>query len=522
MVRYPVGQQDFKGIREDGCVYIDKTDFITRLINEGKYYFLARPRRFGKSLFLSTLKYFFLGERNLFEGLKIASSPWDWESYPVIHIDLNGVDYTTDENSLIVKLTQQLQNVEEKYEVSVNYTDIALRFEALILQLHKLTGKPVVILVDEYEKPVLDTIDNPALSGRYLEILRGFYSILKSLDNSLKFVFLTGITKFGKMSVFSALNNIRDISFDNAYSSICGITEDELISNFQEGILDLAQVEETEFKGALKLLKLNYDGYHFSDECPDIYNPYSLLTAFVSRKIGSYWSKTGTPTILAKLLLEKHYDLENLNGVRATQDDLMDIGNLIDNPVALFYQTGYLTIKNYNKLLKAYTLGFPNREVEVAFCKFITPYYLNAHSKGVESYILDFAEGILTGDPYLAMKALESFSSSINYEIAPTPEVERHFQLMIYMFSRLILPYASTVKTEERTSDGRIDLLITTTEYVYIFEFKRDSSPAIAIKQIEEKEYWKPYITSRKKIFLIGINFSTPEKRIDGYLIKEI
>lgn len=171
------------------------------------------------------------------------------------------------------------------------------------------------------------------------------------------------------MSVFSALNNIRDISFDNAYSSICGITEDELISNFQEGILDLAKIEETDFKGALKLLKLNYDGYHFSDECPDIYNPYSLLTAFVSRKIGAYWSKTGTPTILAKLLLEKHYDLENLNGVRATQDDLMDIGNLIDNPVALFYQTGYLTIKNYNKLLKAYTLGFPNREVEVAFCK---------------------------------------------------------------------------------------------------------------------------------------------------------
>lgn len=518
---YPIGQQDFKGVIEGGYKYADKTSFIIRLLEEkGKYYFLGRPRRFGKSLFLSTLEYFFLGEKSLFKGLAIDSYDWDWKSYPVVHLDLNGTVYSESSSSLSATLTDQMEIAARKYGVSApSNENLEISFRTLLHNLFEKTGSPVVVLVDEYEKPVLDTIDNPELRELYRERLRGFYSVLKSCDKYLRLVFLTGVTKFGKMNVFSALNNIHDISLEDRYAAICGITREELLGEFHAGVEAIASAEGVDFDESLRQLKENYDGYHFSARCPDIYNPYSLLTAFRNGEIGAYWSETGTPSILARMLVSRNYDLEKLNGAKATREMLMDVGGDFDEPLPMFYQTGYLTIKDYNPVLKIYLLGFPNREVETAFFNFIIPYYLRSRREAAGSYIMDFAEGIIGGEPEKAVRALMDFSATINYELVPKVEVERHFQQMMYVFSRLLLPYATSVKAEEHTSDGRIDLLISTSEYVYVFELKKDVGSEEALQQILDKDYTSALRKDGRKVYLIGLNFSTERRRLDAFSI---
>lgn len=518
MALYPVGQQDFKGIIEGGYTYVDKTSYITEILEEkGKYYFLSRPRRFGKSLFLSTLGYFFKGRKELFEGLAISDYKWDWEEYPVIQIDLNGADFTEKEEALKIKLGEQLKYVEKEYDIIQDTPEVRSRFEKLIVSLYEKYHRQVVVLVDEYEKPVLDTVSQPEISNRHKETLRGFYGVLKSLDKYIKLVFLTGVTKFGKMSVFSALNNINDISLDIKYGAVCGITKEELVENFHEGIENLAAVEGVGYDEALELLRVNYDGYHFNRECPDLYNPFSIICALSKSEIRPYWFATGTPNILVDLLLRKKYNIRQLEGVTATASRLMDMGNEFEDPVSLFYQTGYLTIKSYDKTMKLYTLGFPNQEVELAFIDFLMPNFLITESPKPESFVLDFARGINNGDPEMAFKALEAFSADINYELVQTPEVERHFQNLLYLFGRMILPYTTEIKTEERTSDGRIDLLIKTEKYIYVIEIKRDSSAESALQQIKDKDYSLKFSSDPRKVFLVGVNFSTEKKRIDGF-----
>lgn len=522
MARYPIGKQNFKSLREGGYIYVDKTQYIPQLLEGSTYYFLARPRRFGKSLFLSTLEYFFLGQRSLFKDLAVESYPWSWELHPVIHIDLNGEDYTKDIFSLQNALSRQLSEIAMRYGVNPAEGSVSIQFRSLIQELFDKYGKQVVVLIDEYEKPVLDNIDNQEMAEYHKATLRGFYGVLKSLDEYLKLVFITGVTKFGKMSVFSELNNLRDISLRIPYSAICGVTEQELRNVFKEGIERLAEAEETDFEGAVQLLKQNYDGYHFSEKCPDLYNPYSLINALEDSRIGMYWASTGTPNILATLLVRKKYNLEELDGINVSDMRLMDIRGEFDDPVSLFYQTGYLTIKASSNHGKIYTLGFPNKEVEGAFSKYLVSFYLKSRFIDTSSISDDFISGILSGDIYLALKAFTSFSSSINYELIPEPEVERHFQNMVYMFSRILLPYTTYVKTEDRTSDGRIDMTIMTVDFIYIFEIKRDSTAEDAMCQIEKKGYSLQYTTDPRKVFLIGMNFSTKKRRLDGYIVKEL
>lgn len=368
MLKYPLGLSDFKGIRQDGYYYIDKTVYIKTLIENGKFYFLGRPRRFGKSLFLSKIEYFFRGERELFEGLEIASFKWNWEEYPVIHIDLGPKNYRN-EDSIYERLDEVLEDYEVKYGVGtpVNRKNIESRFSRLIKKACHISGKQVVVLVDEYEKPVVDLLDNRELMKTNRDILRGFYSVLKSLDQFLKLVFLTGITKFGQMNVFSGLNNITDISLDFRFGAVCGITENEMTKTFFEGIEDFAKRNKTDFSGAVSLLKENYDGYHFNEHCPDIYNPYSLVKALYSMKIGSYWSQSGTPALLAKVLLSKNYNIEKIPGTRVSESRISRIDNQFEDPVALLYHTGYLTIKSYDETTEEFILDYPNREVEHAF-----------------------------------------------------------------------------------------------------------------------------------------------------------
>lgn len=521
VARYPIGKQDFKSIRDNGYLYVDKTQYISLLLEGANYYFLARPRRFGKSLFVSTLEYFFRGERELFKGLAIYErEDWDWREYPVVHIDFGESNYP-ETSYLEAMLSRTLELHEQKYGVStVGAVNVNDRFARLIRSLYEKNGSEVVVLVDEYEKPVLDNIDNIELRETFRESLRGFYGVLKSFDRYLKMVFLTGITKFGKTSIFSALNNVNDITLDLDFGAICGITEDELLHYLPEGIQRLARSEDIDFHEAVALLKQNYDGYHFNRSCPDIYNPFSILSALSKREIKPYWSVTGTPSFLADLLISKNYKIENLEGVKASETRLLDAGNQFDDPVALFYQTGYLTIKSYDKSTRRFTLGFPNKEVQLAFFEYILPFYQKPKSTAVESYLNDFTDGILSGNPKQAIEALASFSSSIDYAIVPHPEIERHFQSMIFLFSRLILPYVADVKTEEHTSDGRIDLLIKTYDYIYVIEIKRDSTPETALRQIKEKGYALQFVTDPRPVFLIGLNFSTKERRLDGYVIE--
>lgn len=521
MTRYPIGKQDFKSLREGGYAYVDKTSFIPKLIEGSTYYFLGRPRRFGKSLFLSTLEYFFLGERELFKDLAIDSYPWSWEEYPVIRIDLNGADFAESPGALSEKLSQQLSFVEEKYGIENKSNDLIDRFYQLIRRLSESRAQKVVVLVDEYEKPVIDAIGKPEIHNKNKEFLRGFYSVLKSLDKYLNLVFLTGVTKFGQMSVFSGLNNIDDISMDDAFGAVCGITETELKENFQEGISAFAERNETTREGALVLLKENYDGYHFSERCPDLYNPYSLIKALSKNKIGSYWSLSGTPNLLATMLLEQKYDLGNLNGIRATERRLMGIGNQFEDPVALLYHTGYLTIKSYDRELEEYVLGFPNKEVEQAFFEYLLPNYTSGGKNEVESRVRKFKRYITEGDPVKAMEEMEAFSASISYELIPHPEIERHFQALVYMFASLSVSANVKVYPEKKTSDGRIDLLIETPRFVYIIEIKRDQNPEVALRQIEEKNYALQFKGERRKIFLIGLNFSSEKKRLDGIACRE-
>lgn len=521
MERYPIGSQDFKGLREGGFVYVDKTHFIPNFIGGSKYYFLARPRRFGKSLFLSTLEYFFKGERNLFRGLAIEKYDWNWKEYPVIHLDLNGGIYTKEVESLTRKLNFTLHLNENQYNLEGRYENPSERFQDLIIRLYQKFGEKVIVLVDEYEKPVLDALDHPELSDSYKDTLRGFYAVLKSADRYLKLVLITGVTKFGQMNIFSGLNNIYDISLNPEFGSLCGITTEELISNFPEGITNLAKEEETDFEGALQLLKENYDGYHFSRNCPDIYNPYSLLNAFADRFITAYWSFTGTPSLLATVLKQQNYDLESLDGVKADPERLMGINNRFNDPVALFYQTGYLTIKSYDKISRNFTLGYPNQEVEKAFFRYLLPNYSGLNPMRTYSFMDQFKESLDTGNVRKAMEVLEEFSASISYDVVPKAEMERHFQYLVYIVTKLLSSRRNVVKVEEKTSDGRMDLLIATPDYIYIIEIKKDSDPTKALKQIEEKEYALQYRNEGRVIYKIGMNFSTDKKRLDGFVISD-
>lgn len=522
MVKYPIGMQDFKEIREKGFLYVDKTHFIPLLLRGSKYFFLARPRRFGKSLFLSTLEYFFHGDRSLFNHLEIDSFEWDWTNYPVIHFDFSGANYTV-EKGMETRIAFALNEYEKLFGVNpLPEFPLEERFRNLIIQTFEKTGKQIVVLVDEYEKPVIDNLDNSNLFEHNRNFLRGFYSVLKSCDKYLKLVFLTGVTRFGQMSVFSGLNNIRDISMNPLFASICGVTEKELVHNFSRGIQELADAENTDFQGALQLLKYNYDGYHFTKNSQDIFNPYSLINCLEDKSIKPYWSFTGTPSLLAKLLISKDYNLEMLDGVMASEETLMGINNQFDDPVALFYQTGYLTIKSYDKDLDEFVLGYPNKEVEKAFFQFILPYYYKHRNNESESVIGNLNRFIIKGEAEKAVKALQSFSSGISYDLIPNVEVERHFQSMMYIVVKLLASFKVKITPEWKTSDGRIDLLIETPKFVYIIEIKRNSNPEEAMKQIYNKNYFLPFVADSKKVFLVGMNFSTEKKRLDGFIIKEV
>ncbi len=513
-MRYPIGIQNFEEIRTKGFAYVDKTRLMYKLVDEGKYYFLSRPRRFGKSLLLSTLEAFFQGRKDLFEGLAVEKLESQWECHPIMHLDLNTERYDTKE-ALDNRLSLALSGWEELYGSNPNEKSLSSRFEGVIARAAKHTGRQVVILVDEYDKPMLQAIGNEALQAEYRATLKAFYGALKSCDRHIRFAFLTGVTKFGKVSVFSDLNSLIDISMLPQFGSICGITESELHSQFDGGVEALAEANMMSKEECYEYLRANYDGYHFYPNSEGIYNPFSMLNTLSYKVFSDYWFETGTPTFLVHQLQKTNYRLEEMTEEPLTADTLNSIDIMDENPLPLLYQSGYLTIKGYDPEFKTFLLNFPNREVRDGFIKYLVPFYMPKKSGKSTFDISNFVKEVRSGDAEGFMRRLEAFFAGGDYALMGNREL--YFHNAMYVFFSLLGLY---VEVERHTTNGRMDILVQTKDYIYIFELKIDKSADIALQQIEEKGYAQPFAHDPRRLFKIGLNFSTEKRSIDGWIVK--
>ena len=511
---YPIGQQDFKTLRLDDALYVDKTRFIERIVNSSsKYYFLARPRRFGKSLFLSTLHYFFEGERDLFRGLYIDSTDWDWKPSPVLHIDLNGGEYN-DLRNLDIVIDNLLKGWERKYEVEDIADNITTRFQNVIEKAHELTGQQVVILVDEYDKPLIKNLDTDAFEA-YREKLASLYSNFKTSARHIRLLFMTGVSRFSKLTVFSGLNNLKDITFSNEFADICGITEKELFTHFKMGIEELAESYEISYEDACGKLKKNYDGYRFAEEGSEIYNPWSLLNCFSDKKISFYWNETGFPSIIVKALKKMHYDLEETFNSYCDEKDLKGFDLRDPNPIALMYQTGYLTIKEYDRRMGVIRLGIPNEEVKDGLFNILLPYYAKFQSAGDAHKVKEFIKWLKLGKPDRFMESMQTYFAGVSYMLKM--DNENNFHNAFFLVTNLL---GIESDAEFVTSDGRIDILIKNPRYIYIIELKYDSSAEEALAQINRKKYDLMFRDDPRKIFKIGVNFSSGSRTIENWIIE--
>ena len=512
---YPIGIQNFESLRKDGFFYIDKTALVYQLVKTGRYYFLSRPRRFGKSLLISTLEAYFQGKKELFTGLAIEKLEKDWIEYPILHLDLNIERYDTPE-SLGNILEKNLAEWEKLYGAEISERTFSLRFAGIIKRACEQTGQRVVILVDEYDKPMLQAIGNQELQKEYRNALKPFYGVLKTMDGCIKFALLTGVTKFGKVSVFSDLNNLNDLSMWNKYIDICGISDKELQENLEEEMHEFAEAQGMMYEQFRDKLREYYDGYHFTQNSIGIYNPFSLLNAFDRKEFGSYWFETGTPTYLIELLKRYHYDLEHMAHAETYADVLNSIyGD--EEPLPVIFQSGYLTIKGYNEEFGLYRLGFPNREVEEGFVKFLIPYYTRFNKIEAPFEIQKFVQEIRAGEPDAFFRRLQSFFADTPYELVK--DLELHYQNVLFIVFRLVGFY---VKAEYHTSQGRIDLVLQTDKYIYVMEFKLDGTAEEALHQINDKQYALPFAADSRKVLKIGVNFSNTTRNIERWVVEEL
>lgn len=515
MTRFPIGLQDFQGLREDGYLYIDKTKFIHELATNGKYYFLSRPRRFGKSLLLTTIEAYFLGKKELFKGLALERLESEWTVHPVFHLDLNTGKYTTPE-ALTSNLDWYFSQWEKTYRLTANDMPLSDRFKNIISQACAQTGQKVVILIDEYDKPLLEAISDEDLMNDYRKTLKSVYGVAKSMDACIQFAFFTGVSKFSKVSVFSDLNNLDDISMDESYVDICGITEKEIRQTLDEEIGEMANKLSVDKETCYQQLKESYDGYHFRENSVGVYNPFSLLKALKRKEIKDYWFETGTPTFLVETLKRNHYKLDNLTREEVTADLLGSLDSIDTNPLPLLYQSGYLTIKSYDPDFETYLLGFPNKEVEKGFTKFLFAHYSPVKSGESSSFVKYFTIEVRNGQPEKFMARLEAMFANQDYQLVG--DAELYFHNVIGLVFKLLGFY---VDVERHTTDGRMDMLVQTHDYVYIFEFKMDRSAEEALAQIDEKLYAKPFERDPRKLYKIGVNFSSTTKRMNGWKVIE-
>lgn len=511
--KLPIGIQTFEDIRRDNYLYVDKTAFVWRIANTGKPYFLSRPRRFGKSLLLSTFEAYFKGKKELFEGLAIEQMEKEWRQFPVLHLDLNAKKYETPED-LNAMLNQHLEKWESQYGDEKKDRSPEERFSYVISRASEQAGCGVVVLVDEYDKPLLQTLCNIPLMEEYRQTLKAFYGVLKSSDRYLRFVFLTGVTKFAQVSVFSDLNQLNDISMKPQYATICGITMQELTHTFAPEIQQLAEHNGLTQEEALQKMKISYDGYHFCEFAEGVFNPFSVLNLFDGYKFSNYWFQTGTPTFLVELLKKSEYDLRTLiDGVEASASSFTEYRIDANNPIPLIYQSGYLTIKDYSSRFGNYLLEFPNDEVRYGFIDFLIPYYTSVVDDERGFYIGKFILELENGDYDSFLTLLQAFFADFPYEL--NDKSERHYQVVFYLVFKLMGQFTDV---EIRSARGRADAVVKTPAYIYIFEFKLNGTAEEALQQIDDKGYLIPYQAEGRKLIKIGVEFSATERNISRWL----
>ena len=513
----PTGIQTFEIIREGNYLYVDKTALVYQLAHDNRYVFMSRPRRFGKSLLCSTLKSYFEGRRDLFEGLAMERLETEWRKHPVLSFDFSVMKQGTVED-FKEQIDKQLTGLESLYGVEKKSDVPSIRLQYLVQDSARNLGQRAVVLIDEYDAPVLNIIHKPDEFSKLRTESRAFYAPLKMLDPYLRFVMLTGISKFAQLSVFSELNNLDIISMIPRYSTLCGITQQELETQLRPWVEQLADEQGLTVEEALLQLKQNYDGYHFAEDLTDVYNPYSLLKALEKRKLSAYWFETGTPTSLVNILQQYSPYIPNLdNGCEMDGNDFNAPTDKMVTPIPFLYQSGYLTIKDYDRELDRYILGYPNREVRNGMMQSLIPFYVGVNSEETKSVVADVYRAIRRDDLDEALQTLKAYLASIPY--AENANSEGHYQTMLYVVFSLLGRY---VQQEVRTAKGRIDMVLSTKTDLYVMELKIDRPAQEALDQIDQKGYLLPYTADGLHLHKVGIAFSTKERTLSEWMVVDV
>ena len=513
--KYPVGIQTFSKIREGNFVYIDKTKYIVEMLKNGsQYVFLSRPRRFGKSLFVSTLHAYYEGRKELFDGLALGDYEKNWIKHPVLHFDMSTAKHM-DVKGLLSELDFKLTEYERIYGCDEKAENPNQRLLSLVKRACQQTGQKVVLLIDEYDAPLLDVVHEKENLKPLRQTMQNFYSPIKYLDPWLEFTFITGITKFSQLSIFSEINNLDNISMFDQYSAICGISKTELLTQMKPDVEILARALGKTFDETVEELKNFYDGYHFSKNSEDVYNPFSLIKAFASGDIGNYWFESGTPTYIIKLLQKYNVSLRDVSGRDASVEEFDVSPENMTTALPLLYQSGYLTIKHYDAMFGVYTLAYPNEEVEMGMVRSFASNYLIPASGSNSSFVVKFVKALLADDMEEALIQMRAYLAGLSYRLSN--KTERDVQTIFYLLFSLIGAY---VKVEEQSAHGRADIVITLPNVVYVMELKFDGSADAAIKQIDDKGYLVPYIADGKRIVKVGVNYSSEERTITDWIIK--
>ena len=523
--RYPVGIQTFSRLRKEGYVYIDKTDLMWRMTRVSPYIFLGRPRRFGKSLLTTTLCSFFSGERELFEGLKVMELEKEWKRYPVLHIDVSMAKGQKNEDLLANALFRQLEPYTEIYGTKESELTPGAVFSGLIRRAFEQTGEQVVVVIDEYDAPLLDVLHEEELLPVFRRVMQEFYQCLKANEAMIRFCFITGITKFSQLSIFSTLNNISNISLDPQFAAICGITGEEIDTQMQPDVEQLAREYEVTPAEMRQMLRDTYDGYRFSEESPDIYNPFSLMKAFNHRRLRNFWFESGTPSYLMRQLRRFRTDITKL-------DDLLVPSSAFDQPtenmhdaLPLLYQSGYLTIKDYDRLGEAYTLGIPNKEVRVGFTEGLLPAVTGVGGGDVQiGFAMKFWRALRAYDTHLALEELKAYLEGLPYvegfkkKLEEVAVAEGFYEWSFYLIFSMLNVY---VQTQVKCARGRADMVVFMPDTIYVMELKLNGTAQDALQQIEDKGYAARYATDGRRIVKVGMGFSVEKRALTDYIIEE-
>ena len=513
--KYPIGIQTFSEIRERNYLYIDKTQYLVDFIDKGyKYVFLSRPRRFGKSLFASMIHAYYEGRKDLFEGLAMGEYEKDWVKHPVLHLDMSAAKHM-DKDMLERYLADMLTDQEAVFGYKSEKQDPNIRLKDLVVTANRLTGRKVALIIDEYDAPLLDVVHEELNLVALRRAMQNFYSPIKSLDPYLEFVFLTGITKFAQLSIFSELNNLFNISMYDKYSAICGISSEELHTQMLPDVERLAEHLHLSVDETFERLKRKYDGYHFSKNSEDVYNPFSLIKALASGDIGDYWFDSGTPTYIIKLLQKYNVGLRDLTGQDAGVSDFDVSPENMTTALPLLYQSGYLTIKHYEPMIDLYTLGYPNEEVRTGMVRSLAANYLTPAEGTNSSFVIKFVKAVIADDMEQALTLMRAYLAGVSYRLSN--KTERDVQTIFYLVFSLI---GSFIKGEEESAHGRADVVITLPSVVYVMELKFDGSADAALRQIDEKGYLIPYTADGKRLVKVGVNYSSEERTITEWRIE--